>query len=242
MRIRQQQLQSFSTKSESGPHGWKRVSRPQSALEHSLRSQENAGVFSISREYRQRLGPCRTVALPIQPDILKAPTIEAAVDHDREAFHVGLSTGCAARVEDDRAHPTFVQLALDLPDQLPARTCIRDGRLAFDQLIDIRVTIAVRIRRAVAAIVLEEIGVWVIDAVGGNINSNYVILAGHLRIPVCGVDQFKITIDVDLPKLVYQDHRRVAERRNVAGRYFDRQVVLRPVAKHLHNMAGCRTV
>ena len=51
----------------------------------------------------------------VEPDILHAPAVEGAVDHDRQALDIGALAGAAAAVENDRPHTVVGQLALDRP-------------------------------------------------------------------------------------------------------------------------------
>src|SRR5205809_183252 len=55
------------------------------------------------------------IHLLVEPDILHAPAVEGAVDHDRQALDIGALAGAAAAVENDRPHIVVGQLALDRP-------------------------------------------------------------------------------------------------------------------------------
>jgi len=57
----------------------------------------------------------RASRLLVEPDILHAPAVEDAVDHDRQAFDIGALAGAAAAVENDRPHIVVGQLAFDYP-------------------------------------------------------------------------------------------------------------------------------
>jgi hypothetical protein len=46
--------------------------------------------------------------LPAQPDVLHAPAIKDAVDHDRHVLHLKPPAGAAAKVVDHRAHRILV--------------------------------------------------------------------------------------------------------------------------------------
>src|SRR5262245_57780508 len=63
---------------------------------------------------------CGRVHLRVEPDILHAPAVEDAVDHDRQALDIGPLAGAAAAVENDRPHIVVGQLALDRPQDLLA--------------------------------------------------------------------------------------------------------------------------
>src|SRR6516165_12614157 len=58
---------------------------------------------------------CERIHLLVEPDILHAPAVEDAVDHDCQALHIRTLAGAAAAVENDRSHTVVDQLALDRP-------------------------------------------------------------------------------------------------------------------------------
>jgi hypothetical protein len=60
--------------------------------------------------YRDRPGVRLRCArlLPAQPDILYAPAIKDAVDHNRHVLHLKSPVGAAAKVVDHRAHRILV--------------------------------------------------------------------------------------------------------------------------------------
>ena len=58
---------------------------------------------------------CERIHLLVEPDILHAPAVEDAVDHDRQALDIRALAGAAAAVENDRPHIVVGQLALDRP-------------------------------------------------------------------------------------------------------------------------------
>src|SRR3989442_8895029 len=70
-----------------------------------------------------------SVALPIQPYILKPPAVVDAVDHHRQPLHLGLPAGGTDVVKDDRPGSIFLQLLVDLPHQLLALFLVRHRRL-----------------------------------------------------------------------------------------------------------------
>ena len=47
---------------------------------------------------------CERIHLLVEPDILHAPAVEDAVDHDRQALDIRALAGAAAAVENDRPH------------------------------------------------------------------------------------------------------------------------------------------
>jgi hypothetical protein len=56
---------------------------------------ERRDFFTASRDGRP-------AGLSVEPDVFHAPAVEDAVGRDRQPFDIGLPTGCAAPVEDDR--------------------------------------------------------------------------------------------------------------------------------------------
>src|SRR6516162_11953376 len=51
--------------------------------------------------------------LLVEPDILHAPAVGDAVDHDRQPFHMGLPAAGTSIVKDDRASTVLGQLPFD---------------------------------------------------------------------------------------------------------------------------------
>jgi hypothetical protein len=58
------------------------------------------GGFDVGQGSTGRL--CR-YRLLVEPDVLHAPAVGDAVDHDRQSFHIGLPTAGTSIVKDDRA-------------------------------------------------------------------------------------------------------------------------------------------
>src|SRR6516164_1906102 len=53
--------------------------------------------------------------LLVEPDVLHAPAVGDAVDHDRQSFHIGLPAAGTSIVKDDRASIVLGQLSFDFP-------------------------------------------------------------------------------------------------------------------------------
>jgi len=63
--------------------------------------------------------------LPVEPDVFHAIAVVDAVDHCRQALHIGLLAGAAARIENNRPGALLGQSPFDLPYQLLALVHIR---------------------------------------------------------------------------------------------------------------------
>src|SRR5207253_1599477 len=64
------------------------------------------------------------VRLGVQPNILHAPAVEQAVDHDRQSLELRLPAGRKAIVEKDRPRTILLQLPVDVPDKMLALSLI----------------------------------------------------------------------------------------------------------------------
>ena len=111
------------------------------------------------------------------------------------------------------------------------------GRLLLEQLLELAVAIAGVVALRAAAVVLVEHLVGVVDAAAGVVLAELVIVARDLREPVRSVDGIELAVDPDRLQLVDQYDRRVAEDRDVARRYLDREVLVGAVAEALHDLA-----
>src|SRR6516162_2022276 len=141
----------------------KAVPPPDTAISNALAAAtaRNLSVIPLPLlVHRLRRGPCR-VLLFVKPDVFPAVAVKDAVDHDGHSFDVGLPAGPAAGVEDDRPDALLDQLALDCPDQLLAPSRVAFDRLLLDQLVDLRVAIAVPVHARTASIerVEDRVGV-----------------------------------------------------------------------------------
>src|SRR6516165_4097883 len=97
--------------------------------------------------------------LLVEPDVLHAPAVGNAVDHDRQSFHIGLPAAATSIVKDYRAGTVLGQLAFDFPNQSSARLLIGLCRLLIDQLVDLRIAVAVVVQ--VSAAPVEQVKVLV---------------------------------------------------------------------------------
>src|SRR5262245_62682415 len=112
----------------------------------------------------------------IEPDILHAPAIIDAVDHDGDVLHLGSPAGAAAHVVDHRSHRVLGQLAIDFPGDLLALLLVRLGRLPGDQRIDLLVAV-VHVGARTAGVVLGVILIRIVDAVA-DLAYRHLVVAG----------------------------------------------------------------
>jgi hypothetical protein len=76
---------------------------------------------------------------------------------------------------------------------------------------------------------LVKLLVGIVDDRGARVlQVDHVVPACHLRVPVGGLDDVDLAVDVDLLQLVDQHDRRIAIERDVARSHLDRQRVVRP--------------
>src|SRR6516165_5387424 len=147
--------------------------------------------------------------LLVEPDVFHAIAIVDAVHHRHEPRDIGLRTGAAARIEDDRPRPFLGQPPFDIPHQPLALVAVGLGRLLLDQLVDLGIAIAGVIAYRSAHEILVELLVGIVDAAFGAVDSDRVVLAVDLGEPVRGLDWLKLGVDIDLLQLIDQDHRRL---------------------------------
>src|SRR6516164_7147902 len=88
----------------------------------------------------------------VEPDVLHAPAVEDAVDHDGQPLDVGLPAGSLAGIKDDGPGADLGQLAFDRPQQLLAPSLVGLDRLLLDQLVHLRVAIAVPVPAGTASV------------------------------------------------------------------------------------------
>src|SRR5262249_31540929 len=79
--------------------------------------------------------------LIVEPDVLHAPAVEQAVDHNRQTLDPGERAGCGTGVKNDRTDHFLCQHSFDLPNEFTAFGGIRLNRLPLDQFVEFRVTI-----------------------------------------------------------------------------------------------------
>src|SRR5271163_2547281 len=151
----------------------------------------------------------------VEPDVFEAPAIVDAVDHDRQTLDPGLPAGAAGRVKDDRSDRSFRQHPFELPDDLLALFRIGLHRLLIDELVELRVAVAGIVPCGAADEILVEHLIRVIDAGLHRHGANRVVFAHDLRVPLGGIDDVELGVDIDLLQLRAEEHGRIAPGRNV---------------------------
>ena len=68
--------------------------------------------------------------LVVEPDVLHAPPIVLAVDHDGQPFDLRLHAGGGTSVVDNRTRAVLLQLLVDVSDQTPTLFAVGDLGLA----------------------------------------------------------------------------------------------------------------
>src|ERR1051326_182237 len=177
----------------------------------------------------------------VEPNVFHTPAIEEAVGHLREPFDIWLPAGRALGIKEDRPGAIFSQLSLDLPEHLLALRWITLARLPFDQLVNFGIAIAVPIDAGPAAIkyIQDRVG---IGPAGLQIERHGEVLPQDPWIILWRVHDFELALNINVLKLVDQQHRRVAERGYVPGGHLDLKRIRSVVAKRLHDLAAFRTV
>src|SRR5439155_2315267 len=116
----------------------------------------------------------------IQPRLLETPAVKDAVDLGRDPVHPRVMAGGEVVAPDDRAGGVLGQLLVDLPDQLLALLLVRFDRLLLVHLFEFGVAIVGVVALRTARVMLEEIGVRVVDPAAGQIAGDQEVLAGEL--------------------------------------------------------------
>jgi hypothetical protein len=88
-------------------------------------------------------------ALFVEPDVLEAPAVIGAVDHDVQPLDLAPPAG---------------RIAVDLPNELPALRLIGFHRLLVDHLLDLGIAVMRVVAVRLAAVILIESLVGVVDA------------------------------------------------------------------------------
>src|SRR6185437_9259103 len=144
--------------------------------------------------YKQTRGPLPVdrpaggLDLLVQPHVFVTIAVIGAVHHDRYALDIGLPAGRLAAVEDDRSRDVFLQLLVDLPDELLALADIGLLRLLVKQLLDLLVAVIGVVPLGAAGVILVEGLVRIVDGVAGQIETERIVLACDFREPLRGID------------------------------------------------------
>src|SRR5437868_5651371 len=74
----------------------------------------------IPRDWSERLIQLPSASpLLIEPNILHAPPVKKAVDHNRQSLELGLPAGREAIVKKDRPRAVLLQFLVDVPNDMP---------------------------------------------------------------------------------------------------------------------------
>jgi hypothetical protein len=99
--------------------------------------QQNARIYSDHQS-----SPGKTPKeLLVEPGVFHTPTVDHAVDHRRQTFHLGLPAGRAARMKNDRPR-LLLQCPIDIPDQLSEPLQVGLARLSVEQILEPAIAIS----------------------------------------------------------------------------------------------------
>src|SRR5262249_39560421 len=108
----------------------------------------------------------RAPPLLVQPDLLHSPVVVERVVRD-QVLHVRPLRETRLAPAHHRPRDVGLELSLDLPDELEPLAPVELLRLRIDQAVDPLVAVVSVIARRAALVVLEEVGVGVVDDAGG---------------------------------------------------------------------------
>src|SRR5205823_57713 len=160
-----------------------------------------------------------------------------AVGHQRQPLDPGFTAGGSGRVVQYRADPRLGEDALDLPYDLLSLYRVGLHRLPVHQLVELGAAVAAIVPHRAAYVILVEHLVGIVDTTLYRNRADRIVLARHLGIPERGVDEVELGIDVDFLEVRDHDHRKVPPSGKVARRYLDGEVLVRPKAELLHDLA-----
>ena len=129
----------------------------------------------------------------------------------------GQCAQCCLPQPEDRPRGVGLELPVDLVDQGQALGPVERLRLLDHEPVDLLRAVAGEVPLRPAAIVLEELGVGIVDADAGQVQGHLVLEARHLRVPDARLDLLEGRLDPDLLELVDHPARRVDVDRERAG-------------------------
>src|ERR1700736_4598271 len=147
--------------------------------------------------------------LSVEPDVLEAPAVIDAIDHRRQPLHLRLPAGRGDAVKDDRPSAILLQLTVDLPHEFLAFFLIGFGRLSVELFVELRIAVSAVIAVRAARVGFVELLVGIVGPAAGAVERDAIILPGHLGMPVGGLDDIELSVDIDLLQLIDQNDRRV---------------------------------
>src|SRR6266478_7273274 len=100
--------------------------------------------------------------LLVEPDVFHAPTVDHAIDHRWQTFHLGLPAGRAPRMKNDRPRPLLLQCPIDIPDQLSAPLRVGLARLSMKQILEPAIAVSGKVAVGFASITLVQLLIGVV--------------------------------------------------------------------------------
>src|SRR5271165_1170136 len=123
------------------------------AVSTTNKKTSNSTVVDTSARNLRVIRPFRSCSgLFVEPDVFHAPAVKDAVDHDRQPLDIGLPAGSLAGIKDDGPSADLGQFTFDRPQQLLPPSLIGLDRLLLDQLVHLRVAIAVPVQARTASV------------------------------------------------------------------------------------------
>src|SRR5579883_1609981 len=130
-------------------------------------------------------------ASPIEPYLFHPPVIIDAIDLQLDPLDFRPPASRRPHVVQDRAHDVFLQLAVDLPNELSAL-------LLVGQLVQLGVAVMRVIAVGSAHVILIKILIGVVETRSDQALRHHKIAAHQLRQPACRFGQRQLGVDPDL--------------------------------------------
>src|SRR5215469_3948806 len=124
------------------------------ACANSRRAAGSPPISTIGRATPSFICRSFRYCLFVQPEILEAPAIVLAVDHDRQPFDLGLPAAGGAEVVDDRPCAVLLQFLVDFPDEVAALLLAGFHRLLRELFFELGVAVAGVVALRAAAVIL----------------------------------------------------------------------------------------
>src|SRR5579871_382342 len=137
-------------------------------------------------------------ASPIEPYLFHPPVIIDAIDLQLDPLDFRPPASRRPHVVQDRAHDVFLQLAVDLPNELSALLLVGLHRLPVDQLVQLGVAVMRVIAVGSAHVILIKILIGVVETRSDQALRHHKIAAHQLRQPACRFGQRQLGVDPDL--------------------------------------------
>ena len=141
-------------------------------------------------------------------------------------------------MEDDGASDVLGELALDVPDHLPALFDVGFDRLCFEVLLQVLVAVVGVIPQRPAGIVFVEILVRIVQRAARLVDADAVVLFEDAVVIQGRIDDLQVRVDIDVFQLIVHDQRGIAEGWNVSREDPGLQALVRPIAQFTHDRPG----